>query len=162
MPIPPPSMPLANSDYRIEKERVTVTITTESGERLVGDIFVQSYARNRAGREEAIDVLNADEPYFPLALPDRSTVLVAKRRVRDVELPEGAAGVTALARPATVEVILAGGDALFGEVLLEVPIDRPRLLDFLNRFDQRFVTLHTADGLRLLNRHLIERVRPLD
>lgn len=156
-------MPLINSDFRIEKERLPVAITTASGERLSGDLFVQGYARHRSGREEAADVLNAEEPYFPLALPDDGTLLVAKERVRDVELPHGAGGHEAVpARRATVEVVVAGGDAFLGEVLLEVPFERPRLLDFLNRVAQRFITLHTADGIRLINSRLIERVRPLD
>ena len=157
-------MPMMNSDFRIEKERIPVTITTESGERLSGDLFVQGYARHRLGREHAIDVLNADEPYFPLALADRSMLLIAKHRVRDVEVPgaDDAADELVASRPATVEVIVAGGDAFLGEVRLEVPFERPRLLDFLNRLDHRFVTLHTADGIRLINSRLIERVRPLD
>jgi hypothetical protein len=80
-------MTLVNSDFRIEKERLPVTVVTASGERLSGDIFVQGYARNRLGRERPIDVLNDPEPYFALALPDESTLLVAKRRVRDVTIP---------------------------------------------------------------------------
>jgi hypothetical protein len=157
-------MPVVNSDFRIEKQRIPVTVTTESGERLSGELFVQGYARHRLGPEEAVDVLNAEEPYFPLALPDRSMLLIAKQRVRDVEVPGADAHSEELvaARPATVEVIVAGGDAFLGEVRLEVPIERPRLLDFLNRVDTRFIALHTADGIRLINSRLIERVRPLD
>lgn len=156
-------MPAANSDFRIEKERLPVTVTTESGERLNGEMFVQSYARRRLGKEEAGDVLNDNDPYFPLALGDDRTVLIAKRRVRDVEVAAGDAGPgTPAARPVTIEVVVAGGDAFLGEVRLEVPFERPRLLDFLNRLQQQFVTLHTADGIRLINSRLIERVRPLD
>ena len=156
-------MPAANSDFRIEKERLPVTVTTESGERLSGEMFVQSYARRRLGREEAVDVLNDNDPYFPLALPDESMLLIAKQRVRDVEVPVGEGpGEGTGARPVTVEIVVAGGDAFLGEVRLEVPFERPRLLDFLNRLQQRFITLHTADGIRLINSRLIERVRPLD
>jgi hypothetical protein len=91
-------------------------------------------------------------------------LLIAKQRVRDVEVPAADGGSEELvaARPATVEVIVAGGDAFLGEVRLEVPIERPRLLDFLNRVETRFIALHTADGIRLINSRLIERVRPLD
>ena len=156
-------MPLASSDFRIEKERLPVVVTTESGERLSGEMFVQGYARRRLGREEAVDVLNDEDPYFPLALADNSMLLIAKHRVRDVEVPgtEHVAQLVA-SRPATVELVVAGGEAFLGEVRLEVPYERPRLLDFLNRMQQRFITLHTADGIRLVNCRLIERVRPLD
>lgn len=156
-------MPVANSDFRIEKERLPVTVTTESGERLSGDMFVQGYARRRLGREEAIDVLNDNDPYFPLALSDHSMLLVAKNRVRDVDVPTGESSPGPVAtQSVTVEMVVAGGDAFLGEVRLEVRYERPRLLDFLNRMQQRFITLHTADGIRLINSRLIERVRPLD
>jgi hypothetical protein len=156
-------MPVPIDDFRIEKERLAVAVTTESGERLRGDLFVQRFARYRVGREEAADVLNAEEPYFPFALENDDTVLLAKARVRDVALPRtDGGGEPLLLRPATVELVLAGGAALLGEVLLDAPLARPRLLDFLNRVTQRFITLHTADGIRLVNSRLIERVRPLD
>ena len=155
-------MPLASSDFRIEKERLPVVVTTESGERLSGEMFIQGYARRRNGREEAIDVLNDAEPYFPLALPDESMLLIAKHRVRDVEVPSVTPAAALGTRPATVELVVAGGEVFLGEVRLEVPYERPRLLDFLNRIQQPFVTLHTADGLRLINSRLIERVRPID
>ena len=156
-------MPLTSTPFRIVKERLPVVVTTESGERLTGDMFVQGYARRRLGREEAVDVLNDAEPYFPLALPDRGMLLIAKHRVRDVEVPDTEHAAPAVSsRPATVELVVAGGDAFLGEVRLEVPFERPRLLDFLNRMQQRFITLHTADGIRLVNCRLIERVRPLD
>ena len=156
-------MSAASSEFRIEKERLAVTVTTESGERLSGQMFVQSYARRRLGREEAVDVLNDNDPYFPLALDDDNTLLIAKQRVRDVQVAAGeGSAANPAARPVTVEVVVAGGDAFLGEVRLEVPFERPRLLDFLNRLQQQFVTLHTADGIRLINSRLIERVRPLD
>lgn len=156
-------MPLVNSDFRIEKERLPVTVVTVSGERLSGDMFVQGYVRHRPGREHAIDVLNAPEPYFPLVLPGESTLLVAKHGVRDVAVPEPEDVPTDItARPMTIEVVVAGGEVFLGEVRLEVPYERPRLLDYLNRLQQQFVALHTADGIRLVNCRLIERVRPLD
>ena len=67
-----------------------------------------------------------------------------------------------VARTARVEVITSDGSARSGDVFLEVRNDRPRLLDFLNQFDHRFLVLHGDTTLRLINRRLIERVRPLD
>jgi hypothetical protein len=61
-----------------------------------------------------------------------------------------------------VEVTLRDGTVRSGRLYLEMPTDRPRLLDYLNRYAQRFVTLYSAGGIRLINRELIERVRPMD
>jgi hypothetical protein len=154
-----------NSDYRIEKERIAVEVTTASGQTIDGDIFVQTYARHRMGREEPSDIMNADEPYFPLAQGEGGTLLLAKDQVREVTY-EGAleddAANSVGARAVEIELTLTNGDVRHGAIFLEVSMDRPRVLDFLNRFDLRFLTLHTDGGVRLVNRRLIERVRPLD
>jgi hypothetical protein len=47
-------------------------------------------------------------------------------------------------------------------VLLELPAGQPRVLDFLNRLSDRFLVLYAAEGTRLVNRALIERVHPRD
>ena len=159
--------PSMTDDYRIEKSRLSVVVTTTDGERMSGELFVQPFSRYRNGPEQAPDIMNGGEPFFPFALDDGETVLIAKDHVREVEFadareegeePDGVAG----ARRATIEVTLAEGAVVSGTVYLQVPFDRPRLLDFLNRYDHRFITLYSPGGARLINRRLIERVRPLD
>ena len=157
--------PTMLNEYRIEKDRVPVLVSLVSGARISGTLFVQPYMRHRYGREDASDVLNSREPFFPLATEDGETVLVAKEQVADVEVgaePEVEAQSQIVARSVNVEVTTAYGAKHNGTVYLEVRNDRPRLLDFLNQFDHRFLSLHTGDGVRLLNRTLIEQVRPVD
>jgi len=153
--------------YRIEKSRLGVVLTTTGGERMSGELFVQPFSRYRSGPEQAPDIMNGSEPFFPFAVDDGETVLIAKDHVREMEFaeahepggePDGVAG----ARQAMIEVTLAEGAVVSGTVYLQVPFDRPRLLDFLNRYDHRFITLYSPGGARLINRRLIERVRPLD
>jgi hypothetical protein len=63
---------------------------------------------------------------------------------------------------ALLQVTLTGGVTRFGSMRLELPSDRPRLLDHLNCGTERFLTLYTDRDVRLVNRAMIERVRPLD
>jgi hypothetical protein len=159
-------MSASSSEYRIEKGRRPVVLTTVGGDTVAGDVFVQPYARHRSGPEEPADVLNADEPFFPLVTGEGETLLFAKDQVAEVECSlasedddqQRVAGM----RSALVEVHLAGGAVRTGFLYLETPTDRPRLLDFLNRLQHRFVALQGADGVRLVNRRLIAHVRPLD
>ena len=156
------------NDYRIEKSRCQVAVTTLDGERLVGDIFLQPFAHRRNGPEAPADLFNDDDPFFPLALADGGTVLLAKERVREVEVPDDRpqreddlyceAGV----RFADVELTLLGNVMRSGSIRVELPYERPRLLDFFNRFAERFLTVYADDGVRLVNRRCIERVRPLE
>src|SRR6476660_3183184 len=73
---------ISNNDYRIEKDRLAAVLVTVGGERLVGELFVQASPRNRYGREEAADILNSAEPFFPMLTNEGELFLVAKDRVR--------------------------------------------------------------------------------
>ncbi len=152
-------------DYCIQKERLAITLTLVGGEQLRGHIFVQPLTYAHRGREEPIGVFNDPEPFFPLEVDGGEMLLVAKDRVVEVS------GITAAedddvrrasAPMALLQVTLTGGIARFGSMRLEVPSDRPRLLDHLNCGSERFLTLYTDRDVRLVNRAMIERVRPLD
>jgi hypothetical protein len=155
-----------NSEFRIEKGRVAVAVTMMSGETVAGDFFVQMYAPHRLGPETPADIMNAEEAFVPLATDDRGTLLLAKEQVREVayDAADDASGEASSlgARVIEIELALVDGTVRTGAIALEVAYDRPRLLDFLNRFQLRFLTLHAPDGVRLVNRRTIERVRQLD
>ena len=158
-------LPLPMSDYRIEKSRCPVVITTHSGETIAGEMFLQPFGRPDGGMERPLDILNGEEPFFPLALPDGETVLVAKEQVVEVSIAFDAADGfenESLSRPTVIEVQLISGATHAGAIFLQLPLERPRLLDFLNRDAQRFLTLHGTERRLLINRRVIERVRPLD
>lgn len=154
------------SEYRIEKGRTSVLLSLAGAAALSGEMFVQSYSRRGDGPENPEDILNDDEPFFPLALDDGNTLLVAKDQVLEAHIEEDPLNeelaMSGAVRAVSVELTLAGGTTRTGTLYLEVRADRPRLLDFLNKYDQRFFLLHSSDGVRLINRHLIEHVRPLD
>ena len=152
-----------NNDYRIEKDRLAAVLVTVGGERVAGELFVQASPRNRYGREEAADILNSAEPFFPMLTSDGQLFLVAKERVRELEsrdpMPTDEWQIGA---PATIEVMLTGGGVHQGNVYLESLSGRTRVLDYLNRVGERFLLLYTTCGTVLVNRSFIERVRPLD
>lgn len=153
------------NEYRIEKLRCPVTVTMVGGERIEGDLFVSATVPFRLGPEEAIDVLNAPEPFLPIAEPSGEIVIVAKARVAEVEtgLPsEHEETRFAGLRPTAIEVALAGGAIRSGFVHLAVRHERPRLLDYLNAITEPFLLLYSTDGVRLISRAMIDRVRPLD
>lgn len=152
-----------NNDYRIQKERLAAIVVTLGGERIAGELFVQASPRKRYGREDAADILNSAEPFFPMLTTNGELLLIAKDRVREVESPDvSSADEWQIGAPATIEVMLTGGAIHSGNVYLESLSGRTRVLDFLNRVGERFLLLFTSRGTVLLNRSFIERVRPLD
>lgn len=153
------------SDYRIEKQRCAVVVTTHSGEIISGEMFLQPFGRPDGGTERPQDILNGADPFFPLAISDEETVLIAKEQVVEVSLdfdPAESSENESLSRPTVIEVRLISGATHAGAIFLQLPLERPRLLDFLNRDTQRFLTLHGTERRLLINRQVIERVRPLD
>ena len=153
------------SDFRIEKGRAAVVLTMAGAGTIQGEMFVQANSRHRAGPEHPEDILNDEEPFFPMVLDSGETLLIAKDQVLQAEMEDSTIQSlieNGAVRPAAVELTLAGGNAYSGTLFLEVRADRPRLLDFLNKFEHRFFLLHSSNGVRLINRHFIEHVRPLD
>ncbi|MGQ0767258.1 MAG: hypothetical protein ACT4OZ_16540 [Gemmatimonadota bacterium] len=151
----------AINDFRIEKSRLPVVLITLDGERLSGDLFVQPTSQRRAGSESAPDVLNSAERWFPLATMDGETRLVSKAQVRelfvareDADEPEWDIGARA-----SVELTLMGGHVHTGTMFIEQESARSRVLDFLNRYRERFLPLYREDGVVLINCSRITWVR---
>jgi hypothetical protein len=150
------------SDYRIEKIRHRVQLTLASGERVEGDIFLQAFARFKAGSEEPLDAMNDSAPFLAVVLPTDELLLVQKSQIAVVStaLPQ----IDELAESGTigmhVELIFANGDVHSGSVFPELRADRPRLVDFLNNSPDKFVPLFTADRLLIVGMSHIAYARP--
>ena len=150
------------SDYRIEKVRYPVELTLASGDRLQGDIFLQAFARFRAGPEEPLDVLNEPERFLPLELPSGELLLVQKHQIAFVAtaLPEfdyaAETGIIGM----HVDFSFAFGETRRGSVFPELRADRPRLVDFLNNTPLHFLPFFTADQLLLVSVAHIAYARP--
>jgi len=133
------------------------------GELLSGSLFApQIYPPG--GVEDPLRLLNESEPFFPLGLPTGEVLLISKARVLEIEL-DGTSGLEELpgsAPTALLQLTLAGGLTHVGSVRLEVRTTRPRVLDYMNHCTEHFMALRTDEGVRLINREMIERVRPLD
>ena len=153
------------SDYRIEKRRVPVALVTLAGDRVAGDVYLQPYVAARRGPEEVSDLLNGPEPFFPVRCADGAVRFFFKERVVEAELsqpPHEDATRRMGAREAAVELVLPCGRSYTASIFYEVPTARPRLLDYLNRLEQPFLLVHTADSWRLVNWRLLRTLRPLD
>lgn len=142
-----------------------MTLSLVSGDTITGAMFVQHAEEGDPRRESAHTVLNGPERFFPIETDDGQTLLIAKDRVVEAltALPaDGDELRRASARSASLDIVLPGGAVRSGLVLLELPAGQPRLLDYLNRLSDRFLVLYASEGMRLVNRALIERVHPRD
>jgi hypothetical protein len=151
--------------YRIEKERLAISIRLRSGIVLDGFVFVQATTYGGRQREEPQDVLNGGDPFFPFESHAGETLLISKDHVLEANTDSPVAideMRAAMARNADVEVTLEDGTLRRGTVLIELPHERPRVLDFLNSVADRFVTLYAGGTATLINGQAIACVHPLD
>jgi hypothetical protein len=153
--------------YRIETAQKAVILTMLGGEELRGNVFIHFSSYRPFELEDVSELLNADSPFFPLELETGEVILVSKERVAEIAAARGEAATEAhsSAAPsptALLQIVLVGGEVRLGSIRLEAPPDRARVLDYLNALTSRFLTLYTSNEARMINRSLIDRVRPLD
>jgi hypothetical protein len=152
-----------SEDYRIEKVRHSVEVTLRSGQQIHGDIFLQAFARFKAGPELPADVLNDDDEFLPVVLENGDLLVIQKSHIAVVvtEIPESDDPTETGLIGMLVDVTLVDGHSRSGSVFPELRADRPRLVDFLNDTPLRFLSVFAADHLLLVNRAHIAFARPV-
>ena len=153
--------------YRIETTQKAVILTMRDGEELRGNVFIHFSSYRPFELEDVSELLNADTPFFPLELENSEVILISKERVAEAAADRGDDTLDPPAREAPtptalLQIVLVGGEVRLGSIRLDAPPDRARVLDYLNALTSRFLTLYTSNEARLINRSLIDRVRPLD
>lgn len=147
------------SEYRIEKLKCPLHVLLTDGNWIDGEVFLQPVSRHRSRPEQPVDLLNDAEPFFAL-VRDGETMLVAKTNVaraetsyqNEEELDIHSLGVF-------VEVTMTDGNVCRGCIFLESRTGRPRLLDYLNSYRNRFLPVVDARQVFLVNTNTIAHVR---
>jgi hypothetical protein len=153
--------------YRIETTRKAVILTMLGGEEVRGNVFIHSSSYRPFELEDVSELFNSEMPFFPLELENSEVILVSKERVAELaadrsEDPSDLPPRDPPSPTSLLQIVLVGGEVRLGSIRLEAPPDRARVLDYLNALTSRFLTLYTSNEARLINRSLIDRVRPLD
>ncbi|HXL85913.1 MAG TPA: hypothetical protein VN927_01820 [Gemmatimonadaceae bacterium] len=153
--------------YRIETTRKAVILTMLGGEEVRGNVFIHFSSYRPFELEDVSELFNSESPFFPLELENAEVILVAKERVAELaadrsEAPSDLPPRDPPSPTALLQIALVGGEVRLGSIQLDAPPDRARVLDYLNALTSRFLTLYTSNEARLINRSLIDRVRPLD
>jgi hypothetical protein len=147
------------SEYRIEKRRRALTVLLTDGSRIDGEVFLRPVSRHRSRPEDPADLLNDAEPFFVL-MRHGEALLVQKANVARAETSypdEQEEDFTSLG--ITVEVAMTDGSLCTGSIFLESRHDRPRLLDYLNGYRDRFLSVVDARQVFLVNTNMIAHVR---
>jgi len=151
---------IEHNELFIEKEQLPVEVMLVTGEALSGSLFVQPTWRRASIEYDAAALLNLQESYFPLQLPDGSTRLLAKGHVVLIRgnAAESDGSKEGLGEPAHVLVQCSNGANVRGSLLITRMTSKMRVLDYLNHTAEEFITLYQDDGTLLLNRRHVVHV----
>ena len=124
------------SELTVPTVALDADVTCADGRRFRGCLFVPATAPTHAGPTRAEDWMNALVPFFPFASKEGGPpVLLNKREVLFVtvaaeadagDLPEGTAS------PSRRVAVEAESQRLEGTIVVDMPQDRTRVLDYLN------------------------------
>ena len=146
--------------YRIPRRAIPVRLLLDDGRRLEGELYIS--LGEGSDYEGVLHRLNdPTEDFVPLAVGDDRFLLqkagiVTAEMVEAVEIPEEP-GVRAV----RARLSLMGGTALLGQLRVEMPPERARVLDYLNAAP-RFVPVWGPSGVTLVQRRAIVSIRADD
>jgi hypothetical protein len=146
-------------------QRVAARVVLGEGVVLAGDLHLLRRASYPSDSESPLEMLNRDEAFFALSLPEGGVVFVSKAQVAVVgcqdlaplDDPERASAAKLVA----LSVELADGVEYRGRATFELPPNRARALDYVNGAG-RFFTLWTDGMTQYINKSRVRMIRPLD
>ena len=132
------------SEFKIEKVRFPLEITLATDERLSATVFLEPTARHHSGPQDPRELLNDAEPFFPVVVGGR-VIIVAKDQIKLVRYGKTKDIPGVLPQVVDVKVMLSDGSVVEGGVEVEQRSDAQRLLDHLNAFEGRFLSMVAVD-----------------
>jgi hypothetical protein len=146
-------------------QRVTARVVLAEGVVVAGDLHLLARTTYPSDSESPLQMLNRDDPFFALTLPEGGVVFVSKAQVAVVgcqnlstlDDPDRASAAKLVA----LSVELSDGVEYRGRATFELPPNRARALDYINGAG-RFFTLWTDGMTQYINKSLVRLIRPLD
>jgi hypothetical protein len=151
-----------SGSYRVPKRPVCVELRTILGGAEPVTVFLGERAETHSGPETPLDLFGAAGVFLPVSLASGEIRFLARDQIVCVALPPEpeAEPEPFYGRVVKVSLVLTNSERLEGGFAYACPEALSRLQDFLNQ-SGRFVELHSADGVVLVNKRHIAHVSEL-
>jgi hypothetical protein len=150
-----------NDQLRVPTVPLVSEVVCADGRRWKGRIFLPAAALTHDGPARAEEWINEALPFFPfLADGDERAFLLNKREIVVVSVEAAADAGDVLegsSSPARRILVEAEGERLQGTIVIEMPEDHARPVDYLNR-PEPFLTLRDGDRHHLVQKKRITRI----
>jgi len=152
------------SELRVPTVALNAEVLCGDGRTFLGRIFVPASALGHAGAMRPEEWMNEHSDFFPF-LPDdaEGPVILNRREILIISVPAAADADEVLeeaANPRRRVVIECGGRRLDGVIVIDMPQNQSRVLDYLNRAGG-FLTLRAGERHHLIRKGRITRVLEL-
>ena len=154
-PLTPAFLLKSVGDLRVPTIAIPAEVLTVDGRTATGRIFVPASAHNHDGPMRAEEWMNEAADFFPFLADDaEAPVLLNRHEVLVLTIPAHADAGDVVPEGLEPQVVVdCRGRRLSGTVVIDMPEEHRRVLDYLNR-PGRFLTLR--DGAR---HHLVQKDR---
>ena len=147
-------------DLRIPTVAIAAEVLLQSGEKLAGQVFLPLLASRHSGRPRPDEWVNQPTGFFPFLPEGRPhAVILNKDTVQIISMdlsPE--LSVEDASTGFTSRVALRLGEkVLEGTLLIDMPAERTRVLDYLNH-GEHFIPLWGTDAYHLVRKSCITMI----
>ncbi|HKA91599.1 MAG TPA: hypothetical protein VKE22_28245 [Haliangiales bacterium] len=144
------------TDLRVPKRRLTVELAQRGSEPSELDVFLAEHQDHSWHRQEVLDLLEEDAPFFPAHAAD-GWVLIRRDSLVWVAVPGQEEDDTLFDYRHRVKLDLVDGRTLEGRLLHSAPRERARAIDHMNA-PSRFIRVFTEDRVYLVAKAAVLRL----
>jgi hypothetical protein len=146
-------------DRAIQKEAQQVTVGLSDGTQIDGEVFLRLHEAHHTGRQKIGDLLNQDLSFIPVRT-SKGLVLVNRSQIVFVEIQQECEKdeLMTLGKKYTVRVRTVHGNAIVGEMFVNLPEESCRIKDHLNQ-PIRFFPIFQSASILYINREFILSVQ---
>lgn len=146
---------------KVPKRKVFLTVNLVGGGRISGKIFLSSQSAFHYGEELVIDLLNDQAPFFPFEIEETSSIwIINKKNIISIYTFEELKPEEELGRKEKITIVLVDGQKLTGELIIDQPEYKSRVLDFFNAEEKEFFRLLNNSESYYININHISQVIP--
>jgi hypothetical protein len=147
------------SELKVPTNAILAEVLCADGRRFRGRIFLPTTAMHHSGATRAAEWMNEPAQFFPFLPEDGASILLNKREVLvlSVDADDDGSADDDSGSPVRQVAIEAESERLDGRLLIEMPLNQARVLDYLNR-PEMFLTLRTGHRHHLIQKERITRV----
>jgi hypothetical protein len=143
---------------QVPKKRVFLTVDFVGAKRIQGNIFLSPQSGFHYGEERVIDLLNDRNSFFPFEVEGPSSIrIINKKNIISLTAADDLPSEEGLGKKETITVVLSNGCEMSGQLIIDQPDYKSRVLDFLNSEERRFFRLSCDSATYYINiAHVIE------